>query len=102
MKKNTLYFYDNFGEQRVVTANLDTIKEIIKNIYSYVAKLNPDYQIYYTRRWKDDNDNIWFDVGSHTEFFVLKGEAPEDEQEAQKVNTSPTEAKRKKLYYRPE
>jgi hypothetical protein len=102
MKKNTLYFRDSHGESRVVTTNLNTMKEVMRHILIFIADINPYYQIHYTRRWTDDDDNIWFDVGSHTEFFVLKGEAPENEQEAQEINTSPTEAERKRLYYRPE
>ena len=101
MKNNTLYFRDGFGKHRIVTRNLSTMDEVMRNIYSYVSKLNPSYKIYYVRQWIE-YDNIWFDVGSHTEFFILKGEAPENEQEAQEVSTSTTKAERKKLYYRPE
>jgi hypothetical protein len=78
------------------------MREVIRHIFRFIADINTGFKIYYTRRWTDDNDNIWFDVGSHTEFFVLKGEAPEDEQEAQEINTSPTKAERQRLYYRPE
>lgn len=102
MKKNTLYFRDSLGASRVVATNLNTMREVMRHILIFIENINPYYQIYYTRRWTDDSDNIWFDVGSHTEFFVLKGETPEDEQETQKINTSTTETERKRLYYRPE
>jgi hypothetical protein len=78
------------------------MREVMRHILRFIADINPDYKIYYTRRWTDDSGNLWFDVGSHTEFFILKGDIPEDEQETQKINTSPTEAERKRLYYRPE
>jgi hypothetical protein len=29
-----------------------------------------NYKSYYTRMWKDEQGNTWYDVGSHTEFFV--------------------------------
>lgn len=102
MKKNTLYFRDSLGVSRIVTENLNTIEEVMENIDKFISDINPNYQIYYIRQWANDDDDIWFDVGSHTEFFVLKGEAPENEQETQEVNTSTTEAERKRLYYRPE
>jgi hypothetical protein len=102
MRNNTLYFRNSSGELKFVTENLDTMKEVTKSIHAYITDISPNYQIYYMRQWQDDNNDIWFDVGSHTEFFVLKGEAPENEQETQEVNTSTTEAERKRLYYQPE
>jgi hypothetical protein len=83
MKNNTLYFRDGSGNHRIVTKNLSTMDEVMRNIYSYVSKLNPDYKIYYVRQWVECG-NLWFDVGSYTEFFILKGDIPEDEQKAKK------------------
>ena len=34
-----------------------------------------NYKSYYTRRWYDEEEGcVWFDVGSHTEFFKLYDE----------------------------
>ena len=37
-------------------------------------KRNPRYQSYYQRVWNDDNGNMWIDVGSHSEFYVVKND----------------------------
>lgn len=44
--------------------NLDQVYEIIKKFID-----DHNYVSYYTRRWVID-DIMWFDVGSHTEFFT--------------------------------
>ena len=35
---------------------------------------NPKYQSYYQRVWTDDNGWIWIDVGSWSEFYIVKDE----------------------------
>ena len=101
MINNVLYFRDRMNELREVSKDIGTMKEVTNDILEYVTKINPKFKIYYIRRWKKDSD-IWFDVGSYSEFIVLKGEEPEYEQEPQETNTNPTKAERKRLYYRPE
>ena len=46
-----------------------TEKEAIQAIHQFCAERN--FKIYYTRYWKDANNEVWYDVGSHTEFFIL-------------------------------
>ena len=51
-----------------------TKKEINKIIKDFLDEHH--FKSYYTRIWQEDN-KWWFDVGSHTEFFVLV-DAPND------------------------
>ena len=63
-----------------------TIKNVCKNpnewsipnlINQFVQMLNPKYKIYYYRSW-NQNGNIWYDIGSHTEFFILTNKVLND------------------------
>lgn len=101
MINNVLYFRNRMNELREVSKNIGTMKEVTNDIFEYVAKLNPKFKIYYIRRWKKDND-IWFDVGSYSEFFILKGEEPEYEQEPQETSANTAKENRKDIFYRPE
>ena len=62
-----LYFENASGEHRLVKENL--IEEaIIPAIYSYINLINPNYKVYYINSHMEEN-KIWYDVGSHSEFF---------------------------------
>lgn len=39
-----------------------------------------NYKSYYTRMWTEESGITYFDVGSHSEFFIMcpEGEEPED------------------------
>lgn len=37
-------------------------------------KRNPKYISYYQRTWKDDNGWTWVDVGSYSEFYIIKAD----------------------------
>ena len=43
--------------------------EAFKKIHDFLDQHN--YKSYYTRVWQKD-DEVWYDVGSHSEFFCLK------------------------------
>lgn len=51
--------------------DMDSVMDMISND---VAKYNPDYKIYYIRSWREEDGSVWFDVGSWSEFYVLKKE----------------------------
>ena len=70
----TLYFLDSRGNKRLVKEGI-TDQEVGKYIYHYVNNLNPAYKIYYTRSWySEDWGGTMYDVGSHSEFFLLVDE----------------------------
>lgn len=64
-----LYFKNSYGQYRLVNNNINSDNAINK-IKEYVHKLNPDFQIYYIRSWPIPEGTM-YDVGSHTEFFIL-------------------------------
>lgn len=61
-----LYFRDSRGRFRLLT------KCMYEECHVYIKEFIDDHNFksYYTRVWKDEDDYFWFDVGSHTEFFV--------------------------------
>lgn len=69
-----LYFLDSYGNKRLVKT--DVIPETAtKEIEAYTHSLNPNYKIYYYRSWYSENDGgILYDIGSHSEFFLLVDE----------------------------
>ena len=67
----TLYFLDSRGNQRLVKENVEA-ETAIKEISHYINNLNPTYKIHYYRTWySEDRGGTMYDVGSHTEFFLL-------------------------------
>ena len=64
-----LYFQNSRGVERLI-AELSNREEVVKEINKFLDDHN--YKSYYTRVWEDDG-RLVFDVGSHTEFFILEG-----------------------------
>ena len=64
-----LYFQNSRGVERLI-AEPSNREEVVKEINKFLDDHN--YKSYYTRVW-EDNDRLVFDVGSHTEFFILEG-----------------------------
>ena len=67
-----LYFIRSNGEKRLIRENIDPDKAI-GYIEEYVYYTNPKYKIYYIRTWENEEGTM-YDVGSHTEFFLVKKE----------------------------
>ena len=66
-----LYFLAANGDKRLVRENAEE-KTALKDIEHYVNNINPTFKIYYTRMWySEDHGGMMYDVGSHTEFFLL-------------------------------
>lgn len=66
-----VYFKNSNGKEMLIgnATNNDEAYGIIKKFCS-----ERDFTIYYTRQWVD-SDNLkrtWYDVGSHTEFFIIE------------------------------
>jgi hypothetical protein len=64
-----LIFQNSRGEERVI-AEPTNREEISKEIDKFLDDHN--FKSYYTRVW-EENGRLIYDVGSHTEFFVLEG-----------------------------
>lgn len=67
-----LYFQHYNGDLSLVATNVDP-EYATELIRADVAARNPNYRIYYIRYWEHDG-GIKYDVGSHSEFYILKGE----------------------------
>lgn len=64
-----LYFENSYGKRRYISQVFH-----IKEIHAIIADILEDYgyKSYYTRLWYDkEKKELWFDVGSHSEFFVV-------------------------------
>lgn len=66
-----LYFEDKY-EQRHLIAEVENDTEANKCIHKFIKEKNPNFKIYYIRQWVDDSGIIVYDVGSHSEFFLLE------------------------------
>lgn len=71
-----LIFQHSNGRETIV-CNDATEDNVLTKINEFVAKLNPNYKVYYIREWQVKR-GIKYDVGSHTEFFLLEGGNPVD------------------------
>lgn len=72
-----LYFEDRFGYRHIV-AESTTKEQLIKEMYKFIHKKNPNFKVYYTRSWIDDEGFEVMDVGSHSEFFLIENEEIDD------------------------
>ena len=67
-----LYFEDRY-EQLHLIAEVENDIEANKCIHKFIEEKNPNFKIYYIREWINDLGMKVFDVGSHSEFFLLEG-----------------------------
>lgn len=68
---SNLYFIRSNGEKRLVRENIDP-EMAMGYINEYIAQLNPNYKVYYVRTWySKDHKGTMYDVGSHSEFFLV-------------------------------
>lgn len=69
MKNFTVWFENSRGIRRPIgEANSST--EVNKVIQLFLNQHN--FKSYYTRIWRAENE-WWYDVGSHSEFFIVTG-----------------------------
>lgn len=64
-----LYFKNCQGKERLI-AECETVQEIHKGINKFLDE--HEYISHYSRSWGNE-ESIIIDVGSHSEFFVIKG-----------------------------
>lgn len=68
-----LYFSDRYENDTLITTC--SAEHVIKHIQNFINKCNEGkvypFVMHYYRTWKDENNDkkIWYDVGSHSEFF---------------------------------
>lgn len=67
MDKKNLYFQHSDGTYTLLLDNCDEEMAWIKAKEFMDAH---NFTCYYIRSWYDPNDNLHWDVGSHTEFFI--------------------------------
>lgn len=97
-----LYFRDSYGRKRLLASNLNSKEDIWKHIQGFLDEHN--FKSYYTRVWYAD-EYTWYDVGSHTEYFMVDAnlmEQYEDEQEEEKTLYNTTQRGKRPIGYRPE
>lgn len=61
------YFKRSNGERVLLAENVD-LK--VANVVMKQFMDDHNFKSYYTRVW-EENGELWMDVGSHTEFFIL-------------------------------
>ena len=66
--KGDFYFKRSNGELILLAENVSE-KEAWVKMKEFIDDHN--FKSYYTRVWRKD-DTVWYDVGSHSEFFCLK------------------------------
>ena len=72
-------YFENFWEgRRRLIAQPQTEAEVMKEIHKFIDKCNKGksedkkFRSYYCRTWKNEEGLIVYDVGSHSEFFLLE------------------------------
>jgi hypothetical protein len=97
-----LYFRDRRGDNRLIASGLRFDEEILRHIQKCLDEHN--FKSYYVRTWYN-NGFTWYDVGSHSEFFLVDANMMgkyEDEQEEEKTIYNTAQKNKEPLDYRPE
>lgn len=68
-----LYFQHASVEMTCV-CDVEDYSSVLDQVLIDLKHRNKNYISYYQRTWFDDNHWMWIDVGSHTEFYVVKEE----------------------------
>lgn len=63
-----LYFENSYGQRRII-AEPETEEEAWEEIHNFCTERN--FTIPYIRTWRDPDGLKWYDVSSHTEYFIL-------------------------------
>lgn len=64
-----LYFENSYGKERLI-AEVANEEEAFKEIHKFLDEHN--FKSYYTRTWMRNKYDKVYDVGSHSEFFIVK------------------------------
>ena len=63
-------FFQNYNGQERVVAEVNDEREAMKEINKFCSER--DFKIHYVRTWKGSDGRMIYDVGSHSEFFILE------------------------------
>lgn len=63
-----LYFENSLGKKRLLK-KVKSEKEALEEINRFCEERG--FEIFYIRSWNNDKGDTTYDVGSHTEFFIL-------------------------------
>ena len=66
-----LVFENSKGEEREI-ATVGTLDQAYEQITKFCEEHN--FTIPYWRVQENEDGNLWFDVGSHSEFFILRSD----------------------------
>ena len=71
-----LYFKNTYGQRRVIAEPSSRV-EAQKEMYKFCN--DRSFVIHYIRTWRDGDGLEVYDVGSHTEFFLLDDSETEND-----------------------
>lgn len=66
-QKGDFYFLNSYGKRTLLATNC-TEQVGRRVMIDFLTQHN--FKSYYTRIWEKDNEK-WYDVGSHSEFFIF-------------------------------
>jgi hypothetical protein len=66
-----LYFINKYGGEGLIAENVD-MDSYYPILLADLMKRNPKFKMYYLHSWFAEDGSIMLDVGSHTEFYVLR------------------------------
>ena len=76
-----LYFQNSQGQFSLVSDKIKSMGSVHSVIRKDVFRRNKNFRIYYFREWMGE-DGMWYDVGSHTEFYLLTDKCKDLEKES--------------------
>lgn len=83
-KKNMKLFFKQCNGENRFLSNVESIKEAFVLINQFLSDHN--FRSYYKRVCGTNENSIWIDVGSHTEFFIITGVTFDDYKKAININ----------------
>lgn len=64
-------FFQNSRDERKFITDFDDMEQAFALIHADLKTRAPNFKSYYTRSWQENSKEIYYDVGSHTEFYVV-------------------------------
>ena len=67
-----LYFRNSYGNEELCGIGNINEKNVVRIVLNELANRNPSYVSHYQRTWRNDAGELWIDVGSWDEFYILR------------------------------